>query len=341
MEKTKLLILRLTNRCNLTCRYCYAMAEAGKRDMSLETAIKSIGLFAKGGNKLKVQFTGGEPLLRTDLMQAIFKYVKREGIQARFSVQTNGTLLNRDNCQLLREMHCAVGVSIDGIGEANRLRNYPDDSESFNDIVSGIKTLASYGLKCNLNAVVTSVSQGRLYQLVELAAYLGNVGGIGLDIFRPLGRGSLCSYAPDERKLSEDLMAMLKRCEELNKLGVNVRIKELEKTRFMLRSEVRESCYCYAQTGLSAAVDPSGDIYPCSSLVGMPEMRLGNVKTISTISDDILQTLCVSRSECDSCSELPICRGGCPAGRIAYGGINRCDCIMHRTFIEYGRNENV
>ena len=68
MEKTKLLILRITNRCNLACKYCYAQTEIQKReDMSLETAIKAIDMMAKRGGRLKVQFTGGEPLLRKDL----------------------------------------------------------------------------------------------------------------------------------------------------------------------------------------------------------------------------------------------------------------------------------
>lgn len=193
-------------------------------------------------------------------------------------------------------------------------------------------------MRCNLNAVVTSVNQGYLYQLVELAAYLGNVSGIGLDMFRPLGRGRGSGCAPDESALPGDLMRMLKRRAELEKLGITVRVKELEKTRFMLKSGARESCYCYAQTGLSAAVDPRGDIYPCSSLAGIPEMRIGNVQGGP---GTVPRPVCEAGGACANCAEFPLCRGGCPAGRIACGGVSRCDCVMHRTFIEYGRNENV
>ena len=53
MEKTKLLILRLTDRCNLACRYCYAAYDGiSKTEMPFETAKAAIALFAQPGGKL-------------------------------------------------------------------------------------------------------------------------------------------------------------------------------------------------------------------------------------------------------------------------------------------------
>ena len=190
MEKTKLLILRLTDRCNLACRYCYAAYDGiSKTDMPFETAKAAIALFAQPGGKLKIQFTGGEPLLCAGLMQQIFQHVKSEGIQTAFSIQTNGTLLTRETCAVLREMRCAVGVSLDGIGEANVLRVYPDGSPSLDDALAGVRALADAGMRCNLNAVVSRANQNFLDGLIRLAALLGNVHGVGLDMFRPIGRG--------------------------------------------------------------------------------------------------------------------------------------------------------
>ena len=91
MERSRQLILRLTNRCNLACRYCYAACDglngdSGGSDMTFETARKAIDLFAQPGDRLRIQFTGGEPLLCVDLMAEIFDYVKKAGIQIRFSL---------------------------------------------------------------------------------------------------------------------------------------------------------------------------------------------------------------------------------------------------------------
>lgn len=336
MEKTKLLILRITNRCNLACKYCYAQTEIQKReDMSLETAIKAIDMMAKRGGRLKVQFTGGEPLLCIELMKQIVQYMKQEEIQASCSIQTNGTLLTPKVCALLKEMNCAVGVSLDGMGDANGLRVYPDGTASFQDVIEGIRNLGSVGMCCNINAVVSSRNQNRLGELVELAAYLNNVRGLGLDMFRPIGRGEKADYAPCMETLPVDLKGMLEKQKELSKLGVLVRVKELEKVRIMLQRNVTENCYCYAQTGYSIAVDPQGDIYPCSSFVGMKNMCMGNVEEGIQTSPEVPRM----DAECLACEYAAICRGGCPAGRTACGGRNETDCMMHRTIIEYGRKE--
>lgn len=378
MEKTKLLILRLTDRCNLACKYCYAAEGQGAcsnvqyspkdsnnaphssndycntacgSDMTPEIARKAIDLFAQPGDKLKIQFTGGEPLLCMELMKEIFHYVKQRGIQPLFSLQTNGTLLTPEACLLLKEMHCAVGVSLDGMGEANSLRVYPNGQEALEEVIAGIRTLRAFSMHCNLNAVVTRINQAYLSQLLELAAYLGNVRGVGLDMFRPLGRGRSNALAPDLKTIGTDIERMLCRSAELSKLGVNIRIKELEKVRVMLRENVKETCYCYAQTGYSAAVDPKGDIYPCSSFVGMQDMCMGNVETGFHFIDKIPGM----DGKCFNCADAAICRGGCPAGRVAYSSYketdcrgrnetdyqscSEADCFMHRTIIQYGRKE--
>lgn len=337
MEKTKLLILRLTDRCNLACRYCYAAYDGiSKTEMPFETAKAAIALFAQPGGKLKIQFTGGEPLLCAGLMQQIFRHVKSEGIQTAFSIQTNGTLLTRETCALLREMRCAVGVSLDGIGEANALRVYPDGSPSLDDALAGVRALADAGMRCNLNAVVSQANQGFLGGLIRLAALLGNVHGVGLDMFRPIGRGENAGLAPDVETLPDDLLRMLERRAELAALGADIRIKELEKVRAMLQAGVRETLYCYAQTGFSAAVDPRGNIYPCASFVGMPDMRIGSIAEGFRSMPQVPGM----DETCAACADAAICRGGCPAGRAACGGRSETDCRMHRTIIEYGRKEN-
>lgn len=232
-------------------------------------------------------------------------------------------------------MRCAVGVSLDGMGAANGQRVYPNGESTVDVVVAGIRNLGAAGICCNLNAVVTVENQNFLYQLPELAAYLGSVRGIGLDMFRPLGRGTDGHQAPDMTMLAKDIRLMLEKCEELEQLGVRIRIKELEKVRRMLREEVRETCYCYAQTGDSAAVDPRGDVYPCSSFVGMQQWYMGNVET----GFHFIEKIPGPDGDCECCPDAGICRGGCPAGRAACGGCNEVDCLMHRTIIQYGRKE--
>jgi len=343
MEKTKLLILRITKRCNLSCKYCYA-AEGCKESqmavvpavMPLQTAMKAIDLLAKPGESLKIQFTGGEPLLYPELMWDVFQYINRQGIKGVFSVQTNGTLLTPENCQLLKKMRCGVGVSLDGMEDANGLRCYANGKPAFSDIINGIQNLGRLGMQCNLTTVISCQNQAKLEELLELAAYLQNVRGIGLDMFRPIGRGSQQDFSPDLNKLPQDLQRFLQKQKELSGLGVNIRIKEQEKVRRMLQDGVQENCYCYAQTGYSFAVDPKGDVYPCSSFVGMADMKVGNVEDGNLSMQASVPCM---DGICHACVHKTICRGGCPAGKKACGGINTADCLMHKTIIEYVKSE--
>lgn len=60
-------------------------------------------------------------------------------------------------------------------------------------------------------------------------------------------------------------------------LGADVRIKEVEKLRYMAQRGITGGCYCYAGTGESFAVDYNGDVYPCSSFAGLAEYCMGNI----------------------------------------------------------------
>ena len=62
MTELKSLVLRLTEECNLGCAYCYADAKPGGVRMMAETACRAVELACPPGGRLRVQFTGGEPL---------------------------------------------------------------------------------------------------------------------------------------------------------------------------------------------------------------------------------------------------------------------------------------
>lgn len=73
----KNLVLSLTGRCNLACKYCYASPQI-KEDMSEETARRAIDMAARGGEKFTIQLSGGEPLLTFPLIQKVIAYAREE-----------------------------------------------------------------------------------------------------------------------------------------------------------------------------------------------------------------------------------------------------------------------
>ncbi len=332
MADIRSLILRLTERCSLRCAYCYAATGRTLPDMSAELAVRAVELCCPAGGELRVQFTGGEPLLALEVMDAVYAFGRATGRRLHLAVQTNGTLLTPAVCRRLAEMGCAVGVSLDGLEKANSLRTFPDGTGAFAAAIEGIRNLGRCGVPCNLTVVVTSANAAHLGELPDVALWLGNVKSIGLDLFRPLGRGAREDLSPSPEELEAGLRALCRRTFQVRAAGVPFRLRELERLRKRAACTVCGGVYCYAQTDRSLAVDGAGDCWPCSSLAGQEKFLLGNLR-------DGLPELPAPGLEappaCTACPEFPACLGGCPAGRSARGNRpNRLTCLMQRVLLE-------
>ncbi len=342
MEHVRSLVLRLTERCNLRCAYCYAHREgAAVPDMTEEAARRAVELCCPEGGSLRIQFTGGEPLLCMEVMEAVHAFGLTSGRRLRLAVQTNGTLLTPAACRRLAAMGCAVGVSLDGLASADALRTFADGQPSFPAAVQGIRNLGMAGIRCNLTTVVTRANAADLGRLPDLALWLGNVAGVGLDLFRPLGRGRGLELAPEEDALERGLRALVRRTREVRSAGVPFRLRELERLRKRRACGGCGEVYCYAQTEWSLAVDGAGDCWPCSSLAGRDGCLLGNLR--DGLPQRPRRELGLDAPDsCMACGAFPLCGGGCPAGRAALeGGPDRLTCVMHRVLAEEFKEESV
>lgn len=122
-------ILKLTERCNLNCTYCYFFNgpdDSYKRRPARidNTTIKSLLVFLyKGIEELKLDvidigFHGGEPLLYgrenlRDLCEALISSLSSK-VKLRFTLQTNGLLITKQWIELFKEYSIDIGISIDG-----------------------------------------------------------------------------------------------------------------------------------------------------------------------------------------------------------------------------------
>jgi len=83
-----LLVLGITDDCNLRCMYCYAGGGDEKTHMSWQVARRAVDLMVERSDSFTVQFTGGEPLLRPDIFE-IIEYGQGKGL--RMVIAINGT----------------------------------------------------------------------------------------------------------------------------------------------------------------------------------------------------------------------------------------------------------
>lgn len=151
------LILVLTGKCNMRCEYCVYCEkypqEIGysEEEMTFETARKGIDLFfelhkekvAHGYKKQPmINFYGGEPLLRFDLIKEVVEYVEQKDLNSRFYITTNGLLLNEEVADFISRHKFTVTFSLDGFKENHdRNRVTTGGKPTFDIVVSKIKML--------------------------------------------------------------------------------------------------------------------------------------------------------------------------------------------------------
>ena len=135
-------VLKVHQRCNLACDYCYVYEHADQswRDRAsvmpghvVEAAARRIGehAAAHGLDRVRLVLHGGEPLLagraRLRSMVRTLRAALPAGCAASIGLQTNGTLLDQPTADGLRADAVSVGVSLDGPPGANdRHRRYAD-----------------------------------------------------------------------------------------------------------------------------------------------------------------------------------------------------------------------
>lgn len=177
-----LLYLAVTHDCNLRCVYCYARSGERKDYMGFSTARRVIEKYYDRG--IKVQFTGGEPLLN-------YKLIKRlaERYDVKFSVQTNATLLDAEKIEEMLELGISIAVSIDAPQKINdRLRPYADGSGSTKDVLRAMMLLKSYNVDYGVTCVVTPYSEKHLREFVDMV-YAFGARSVSFDVVKPVGRG--------------------------------------------------------------------------------------------------------------------------------------------------------
>jgi uncharacterized protein len=170
------IVLQPTPFCNIYCKYCYLQQRNDTSKMSLETVQAS---FEKvfdspfAGDQITVIWHAGEPLVMpVSYYEAAFRLIEKlrpASVQIRHSFQTNGTLLTKEWCDLIRRWHVGVGVSIDGprhMHDANRVTR--EGKGTFERAIRGARLLKQEGIPFH---VISVLSKEGLERAEELHAF--------------------------------------------------------------------------------------------------------------------------------------------------------------------------
>ena len=347
----KALCLHIAHDCNLACKYCFAEEGEyhGRRAlMSFEVGKKALDfLVANSGNRvnLEVDFFGGEPLMNWDVVKQLVAYgrslEKPNNKKFRFTLTTNGVLLNDEVMEFVNKEMSNVVLSLDGRKEVNdRMRPFRTGKGSYDLIVPKFQKLAES--RNQTNYYIRGTFTRNNLDFSEDVKHFVDLGFKQMSIEPVVG--------PEEDPYSireQDLPQIM---EEYDKLALEYidRYKKGNGFNFFhfMIDLTQGPCVYKRLSGCGSgteylAVTPWGDFYPCHQFVGNEDFLMGNVDE-GIIKPEIVKEFgncnVYSKEKCKNCFAKFYCSGGCAANSYNFHGtINDAydiGCEMQRKRVE-------
>ena len=347
----KALCLHIAHDCNLACRYCFAEEGEykGRRAlMSAEVGKKALDfLVENSGNRrnLEVDFFGGEPLMNFDVVKEIVAYGRSleetHDKKFRFTLTTNGVLLNDDIMEFANKEMDNVVLSLDGRKEVNdKMRPFRNGKGSYDLIVPKFQKLAES--RNQEKYYIRGTFTRNNLDFSNDVLHFADLGFEQISIEPVVGEDT-DPYAI--RK--EDLPKIFEEYDKLAKIMVERERSGRGFTFFHFMIDLEGGpCVSKRLSGCGSgteylAVTPWGDLYPCHQFVGQEEFLMGNVDEgvkRPEIADDFRSCNVYSKEKCKNCFAKFYCSGGCMANSYNFHGTiddsYDLSCDMERKRVE-------
>ena len=317
------LVLEVAQDCNLRCTYCYAdggtygavpcLLAPGTARLAVRYLLDNSG----DRDHVTLIFFGGEPLLNMQAVRAAtseaISYGRKMGKKVRFSLTTNGTLLDPEIVAFLHANRVSVAVSMDGPRSIHD-RNRPDESGngSYNEIVSRLEPL----LKDSPVPVAARVTLApdQWHRVVEVFDHLIGLGfhEVGIAPVSPVSK-ALLPTARQDAALLKGFGLLAGRFVAHARKGLVMPFSNILDLLGRIHLGQTKPVSCGAGFGYMA-VDAKGGFFPCHRLTGEADFCAGSLETgINTGRiNSCLGTLNKGREEsCSRCWARTLCAGGC------------------------------
>lgn len=329
----KALCLHIAHDCNLACRYCFAEEGEyhGRRAlMSFEVGKAALDfLIANSGSRLnlEVDFFGGEPLLNFDVVKRLVAYGREQeklhDKKFRFTLTTNGVLLDDEVMEFANQEMANVVLSIDGRKEVHdKMRPFRKGAGSYELIVPKFQKLAE------------SRNQDRYYvrgtfthHNLDFSKDVLHLADLG---FRQISVEPVVAQPEDDYALQEaDVPKLLEEYDTLaaEMLKRHREGKDFNFFHFMIDLE-GGPCVAKRLSGCGSgteylAVTPWGDFYPCHQFVGDEAFLMGNVTDglqNKQLQNQFKRCNVYAKEKCRECFARFYCSGGCAANSYHFHG---------------------
>ncbi len=345
----KSMCLNVAHDCNLRCEYCFAQTGdfGGERCiMPPETGRRAIDfLIENSANRenIELDFFGGEPLMAWDTVVETVRYArsveKNHGKKFRFTITTNGLLLDDDKIDFINREMVNVVLSLDGRKDVtDRIRKTLNGKSAYDVIVPKFQKLVQsrgdkdYYVRATFTKYNLDFTDDVIH-LRELGFEQLSAEPVVTDINEP--------YAITE----SDLPRVFSEYDRLCEVMMNREKDKFNFFHFMVDLD-QGPCAIKRLRGCGCgndyvAIDPNGNIYPCHQFVGIDDWKMGNLYDGSfdnDIKSIFAATHVYSKQGCRDCWAKFFCSGGCNANSFIYEGDvkkpHKLSCEMQKKRLE-------
>ena len=313
----------VTWRCNIICQFCYASCrcvsgssdESDLEELSTSDVKRILDIIFRDAEVPSVSFTGGEPVLRSDLSELIAYAANSLGM--RVNLITNGTLISE---QLAKDFKAS------GLASAQVSIESPDEAVhdelcgvkgAFKSSVIGLRALKNAGVPVHPHATLCRSNKSSLLRMAQFAKSLG-VERFSLNMIIPAGRGinEVLSVKYSEVK---DIILEIQSAADSS----GIEFMWYSPTPLCLFNPISHQLGnkgCSACEGL-LSIDPFGRMLPCSSW----KEPLGNLLQEGFKPlwfgerGQLLREKRMAHPNCRNCDHFAVCQGACPLYFKAYG----------------------
>ncbi len=347
----KALCLHIAHTCNLNCSYCFASQGKYHGDralMSFEVGKRAFDFLVENSGSrrnLEVDFFGGEPLMNFDVVKELVAYArsieKEKGKNFRFTLTTNGMLIDDDVIDFANREMSNVVLSLDGRKEIHdRYRVDYAGNGSWERIVPKFQKLvkARDGKNYYMRGTFTHANPDFLEDIKTM-----------LDLgFTELSMEPVVAAETDSEALTaEDMPIVMEQYEKLAELMLQREREGRSFTFYHYMLDLKGGPCIYKRiSGCGSgteymAVTPWGDLYPCHQFVGEEKFKLGDIwqgVTNHPVQDEFAACNVYAREECRNCWARLYCSGGCAANAYhatgSVRGVYEYGCELFRKRME-------
>ena len=354
MKNLNLLIKPASSSCNLRCRYCFYYDVADNREVknygimnddTLENMVKKV--FDDVEHTANFAFQGGEPTMAgIEFFEKFHKLVEKyntKKIIVNFSLQTNGTLLNKKWLELFKKHNYLIGLSLDGNKEMHDTFRIDSKGEgTFSKVLKAAKMMKKAEVEFNILCVVNKL----IAQNGKLVYNFFRNNGFRYYQFIPCLDSLSCSEEKDYTLTAEDYGKFLDETFNLWYEDImsdkRISVRHFDNYTKIILGEEPEACDMVGHCNMNAVLESDGSMYPCDFYV-LDEFKVGNINE-STFEElfkseaemRFLRTSLVVDEKCKVCRYFKICRGGCRRHKelTAEGNYENRFCESYKYFFE-------